>query len=962
MDVVTRLVYETDSSGLNKADTAVGDLIETIGQLSKTIDTSFGQLTEELGSVSDAAKKSKKEVKDNADKLSFWQRQQERATKAARSFGDEIKIGNKSLTEISDGLKSAASKYTDFGKKGASAGKTATKGFSLARAGALALGVGLGLLVGVIGIVAAGFSRSQKLMDLFGERMAQVRAIADVFLDRISFLGEAIVGLFSKDIDAGESLRKAFKGLGDELEREIALSRQLEINARNLRREGLLLDAQRGLTAARLKELNFIAEDVTKSDQARIEASKEALRVEEQLSKTEIENAKQRLANKLGEVSVGEKTLGVIDQLASGSANASELMDQIGISNSTEADLKEVVGLVQEIGASEAASLELRTTANNKLNTIEQQRQARYQKAAEERRKAEQELLSIQDQIQDSLRETANLQGEELIEANRKLSLEQINNLEAETRAKYASAKVQFDAEAEFIELRKRANKAADKEIVDFKIEEQRKAIELRRDLELAQTALLTASADEELSLEEFKATERVRIQKAALQELRAVVEAEGGNVIEVDVQIAELEAEDVATLDANTARIRDEAIKRLEQQQELEQARIEILTKSDNEELTLEEAKELKLLQLTKQGIEARTEILRAAGADQKEIDLLDLQAEKIQQEIDALEDIRIDPIEKLVGKIKDAFNLSDEDFQQITGILGNAISNITAGVEGLREAELSRIDVQIEAAQNRADELRDILSQEESDRENGYANNVETYESALAEQERIEAEAIARRLDIQKRAANQQLAIETAQQAASLTTAATKLIASEASKGLIGLVIGIGALSLLFATVTKARANAAQFAAQAPVLREGGKVENGVLVGPSHEHAGMPIYYNKNGNRYAIEAEGDERIFSRKDSQKYDSLFSAIQGGSIASMPESEILAAVGRKPIPNAALGTPIININSKENDFSELGKQIANSVKPGIEYHPLSENEILIIDRTGIAPRFSKQKIS
>jgi len=112
------------------------------------------------------------------------------------------------------------------------------------------------------------------------------------------------------------------------------------------------------------------------------------------------------------------------------------------------------------------------------------------------------------------------------------------------------------------------------------------------------------------------------------------------------------------------------------------------------------------------------------------------------------------------------------------------------------------------------------------------------------------LQAQAQKDRLEIEQKAAKQQLLIDTALQASQIATSIAKLINAEASKGLIGIITATSAVALLFSLVAASKRRALE-ASQPPKFREGTEY----LQGNSHERGGV-----------LIEAEGGERILSKK------------------------------------------------------------------------------------------------
>lgn len=139
------------------------------------------------------------------------------------------------------------------------------------------------------------------------------------------------------------------------------------------------------------------------------------------------------------------------------------------------------------------------------------------------------------------------------------------------------------------------------------------------------------------------------------------------------------------------------------------------------------------------------------------------------------------------------------------------------------------------------------------------------------MKEEQAALAKAEADRLAIEKKAANQRLAANSVQQASNLVLGATKLVAAEASKGLVGILTAAGGLALLFSIIAQAKSNAAQFS-KPQRLREGTRLE-----GPSHERGGIPLFTPS----HFYEAEGGEWLIGTKRSKKHDRFLASLNKG---------------------------------------------------------------------------------
>jgi hypothetical protein len=205
-------------------------------------------------------------------------------------------------------------------------------------------GTGIGLLVLALGSIVTYFTQSFEGARKLKTALAGVGAAVDVVVDRVSKFGESVVKFFSGDREgAVKAFSEATADLGDELEREIRLAKELET------RRQALTDAQREqlVTTAKerseIKALNLIAEDTTKNINDRIAAADEAGAKERALFEQRKANAEEELAI---------------------------VMAQNELADSGEEDKQRQAELEAEIFNLAAESLELQTTLQNKLNTL----------------------------------------------------------------------------------------------------------------------------------------------------------------------------------------------------------------------------------------------------------------------------------------------------------------------------------------------------------------------------------------------------------------------------------------------------------------------------------------------------------------------------------------------------------------------------------------------------------------
>lgn len=978
-------LLEFQQVGLDQIQAEIAETVTAFQNVEKAKDKAFDGLANDAKTAGDAVADTAGKVNSAATNLKGLEKESQTAGRGMGFFrsamsgaSDAVKgaINNISVFGVSIGdarqkLNQTRQSLTVYaranGIAGASAqaaGKSSVVGFNLARVGALALRTALGPIGLILTAVVAAFTllaavakRSEPIMDAFATVTAAVSAGFDVLIDRAVKVAEAFfyfsTGQFGKAFDAAKA---SVSGLNDELRTEIALASQLRAELIRLERNQLLLNAQRSLTAARLKELNFIAEDTTKTTQERIAASKESLRIEEDLATRELENAKGRLANELAQLEVGEKTVTLLDRLRDGTIAYAEVRDQLGQNISNQDDVERVLGIVSEIGAKEAASLELRTTANNKLNTIQQQAEQARLKAIETRRKAEQELADFREQIEQQLTQLAidNSEGEARIELERQVAQAQIDEAERVAREKFAAAKQAFDIEAEFAQLREAVDKDATEQALQFRRQAANQAIEAERDLQLAHTELLTASADLELNLEEFKAQERARITRESLLQQRAaaaeIFGEDSAEALAIDVQLRVAEGAAVEVVREAERRVQEEQLKAIDQRQQIRLAEIDLIQQSADEDLSIEEFKQREKTNVLIGALQERRGIILAQfGENSPEVRLLDLEIEGLQQDVDALNNINLDPLTKIKNRIQKAFNLDDETTALLAEQAKGAFNNIVAGLESIYERQLIEQDRLIEQIDSRVVGLEDALNRELELQEAGLANNADLRQRELDEELRQKERAEARRLEIEKKAARQQLILESAQQVSSLALASARLIASEASKGLIGVILAGAGIATIFSIAAKAKAQAAQFSTP-PSFREGGIFE-GVLSGPSHEQGGILGRYTKGGKSYVAEMEGGEAVTPVKQTRKFSGLLEAVRTDAISGMSNDAVLNMMGRNP--TVGLTSRVGSVApSQSKDVMKAAKMIVAAIQSQPQIVP--EGGYAWIDPKGIRP--------
>jgi hypothetical protein len=233
------------------------------------------------------------------------------------------------------------------------------------------MATGIGALLIAVGSLIAYFTETergaQKLRVIMAALGAATGAVKDVFIGLIESAGAFLSGDFAR---AGELASGAFKELGKSIQEDVGAAIELQ-NAMNAVKVATReLSVETAKQRAEIKALNLIAEDTTKSYKERGEAAKEAANIEADLMK-------QRTA-------LAEENLRI-------------LKAQADLNESDEATLQAIAEAEIAVSTIRMESLELQTTLQNKLNTIEQQQETeRQQRAAAEEARAAKRLADLQ--------------------------------------------------------------------------------------------------------------------------------------------------------------------------------------------------------------------------------------------------------------------------------------------------------------------------------------------------------------------------------------------------------------------------------------------------------------------------------------------------------------------------------------------------------------------------------------
>ncbi len=173
---------------------------------------------------------------------------------------------------------------------------------------------GIGIIVVAIGTLITYLTQTKKGSELLSIAFKAIGAAISVVTDRISAIGGAIVKVFKGDFKgAAADAKNAVTGLGDEIRKETLAAIELAKAVNALKDSQRALNVETAARRAEVEALKLVAEDVTKSEEERLDAAEKAFKIENDLLEKRVANAKEALRIRKEENRLGESTAEDLD-------------------------------------------------------------------------------------------------------------------------------------------------------------------------------------------------------------------------------------------------------------------------------------------------------------------------------------------------------------------------------------------------------------------------------------------------------------------------------------------------------------------------------------------------------------------------------------------------------------------------------------------------------------------------
>ncbi|MFD2961614.1 MULTISPECIES: hypothetical protein [Olivibacter] len=370
------------SDTLKEEESAIGDNRRNVGNYRdavKGLEGQLGALILQYESLDKTERKSAqgKELQDKIESVTEALKNETEALKAAEEAQKKAEAVTVEHTKVnatfSESLKDIISEYIPFNGELLSGVKNFLKLTGSIDASSKSLRVlkvalistGIGAILVLIGSLIAYLSKSQTAIDKVKQVLSGLGAVLDVVFDRFADFGSGIVKLFTGDLKGAlEDFRKSVKGIGEEMAIEFKQAMAIAKGLQDIEKAESRLNVERAKSKARISELKFISEDVTKSEKTRLDATKQALGIEQNQLNESIRLQKEKIRL---------------------------MKEQLSMTKATEADYEEVRQAEIELYGMQEESTEKQIELNNKINSIRQETAQKAQETLEKQKELEKE-------------------------------------------------------------------------------------------------------------------------------------------------------------------------------------------------------------------------------------------------------------------------------------------------------------------------------------------------------------------------------------------------------------------------------------------------------------------------------------------------------------------------------------------------------------------------------------------
>lgn len=264
------------------------------------------------------------------------------------------------------------------------------------------IGAILATLATVIGLVSEALKHNDELADKFANVWKGITTVFSEVIKRIGLLGEAVVKVFEGDFSgAMDTAKEAVTGFSDAVAQAYKEGVRFSALANQLADDWNKFNATQAATENRIKQLVLQSKNHATSEAERIALLNQAAKLEEQLTNNRI--ALVTRESKLTLEQIGQEYGMRIKVNETVQAYGLRLLDNQKIGDDTG---KKIAAAIAAIDQAQSSSIALQEKLQNQRDALEASRQAKLEKEAMEKRKANEGLAAVEIQLHTSVQAT----------------------------------------------------------------------------------------------------------------------------------------------------------------------------------------------------------------------------------------------------------------------------------------------------------------------------------------------------------------------------------------------------------------------------------------------------------------------------------------------------------------------------------------------------------------------------
>jgi len=505
-------------------------------------------------------------------------------------------------------------------------------------------------------------------------------------------------------------------------------------------------------------------------------------------------------------------------------------------------------------------------------------------------RKAVADALAALDKAYDGLKKKAEqsnlnrLTGIDKIKEEARISINEVNELEKSLQklANKAGRSLSSQSLAYLKQLRKDIEAEKKKNISDYTLGQLEDSLKQEEDIATKRIDLIEKSGDEELTLTEFKEQKKLEIQKEYAEQRLLLYKNDPTKQAEretLQTQIDILNKQLADVKGSAKSEYTDNLLKELAFEQDIAEQRVELITVSSDKELTLEEYKEKRKLQIQLEYAKIRLNLVKNDPAREQEkkglettIELLDKAISEIGKKAEAYKSKNI-----LKELFMDALKIDEAQADEIISSFESVYSSLIKMAQEQTQAQIDENEKYISKLNERSEQTSKALEEEQSKAAKGYNNNVQAKKNELSQIQREQEAATAKQLALKKKALQQEILADSISQGSSIITMAANSVAAYSAYPFVGIALAAGAIVSFLALFASIKSKQDQIGS----LSEGGPVSQ-YLNGQTDKYGQKGYAVTDPDGNTVLKIGGEEFVMNGSASSKYRPYLESMNAGT--------------------------------------------------------------------------------